>query len=293
MGGVPHMFPSDNFTKQFWNIYAYELPSNIPSDFYTVRQTHIIRDDEYIKKIGMFKAAIETVAIWWFQEVQIALKSLAATTVGMDININDFFNDDAKRLIHHCLQKNDDEDCPICYEHFSPLRPAFRLNECFHKFCKPCLDEVLHNQPYNLLSAPCPLCRTPYDRTDIIRCEVKGLQLSKKRIVLPKPPKCHRLLDGIVALIKEHVLNGDRVAVRGPIELKNAIIEKEWGSEFIVSDNINKERINVYIGTHFNLNPFNVLICFSENYCSRFLSFEEYGKTQKKILVHVFQMDGC
>ena len=83
----------------------------------------------------------------------------------------------------------DVHECPICYDEFMTEHMPY-LKKCKHKFCEECLNTVLKSskKKYSYSEIPCPYCRTPFSKRDIMRKSDR--KKPPRKTVGKKPCKC-------------------------------------------------------------------------------------------------------
>ena len=77
---------------------------------------------------------------------------------------------------------HEDLKCPICLKFF--IKPV-RLINCFHTFCKKCLDEIINSQKTknkSNTSYSCPICRKNFENNDIGYCSDLETILNTEKI---------------------------------------------------------------------------------------------------------------
>ncbi|KAL3910186.1 MAG: hypothetical protein SGILL_007793, partial [Bacillariaceae sp.] len=102
-------------------------------------------------------------------------------------------------------------ECAICLEEME-RSDAVILKTCQHVFCNPCMDKFLLMNSSNSRGSNCPLCRQPFQKSDMVRESVAHEAATSKIEDLKKPavslkdetigssPKIHALLEAVKAM---------------------------------------------------------------------------------------------
>lgn len=60
------------------------------------------------------------------------------------------------------------EECPVCFESFSSIKPRFMSRNCTHSLCVSCYLVMIKNACRDFhIDIACPLCREPFNNTHL------------------------------------------------------------------------------------------------------------------------------